>query len=53
MMEDENDDNDIRLDIDDINPLLSQFYEDNTLWKGESISDAVIILMTFAISTTF
>ena len=53
MIENENNDDDIGLDADYINLLLSQFYEDNILWKGQSISDPATMPIPPVSSTRF
>lgn len=53
MREDEDDNDDIGLDLDYINPLLSQFYNDNTLWRDQSILDPTITPMLPAIPKLF
>lgn len=51
--EDEDDNDDIGLYLDYINPPLSQFYNDNTLWRDQYILDPTIAPMLPAISTPF
>ena len=49
MIVDENNDDDIGLDTDYVNPPLSQLYKDNTLWKDQSISHSATVLVPPAV----